>query len=101
MTTDHREHLSEAELGVLKHVREHSRGEPSAAVDGLILAAASHAAQQPVAPSGWQRMQHWLFAAGHGHYLYRGVRRDYCRLGIQLEIRFSGCAAGLRSDGEL
>ena len=66
MTTDHREHLSEAELGVLKHVREHSRGEPSAAVDGLILAAASHAAQQPVAPSGWQRMQHWLFAAGHG-----------------------------------
>lgn len=65
MNTDHSEHLTDDELAVLQHVREHSSAEPSAAVDALILAAAHAATQQSVAPSRWQRIQHWLLAGGH------------------------------------
>lgn len=66
MTTDHQEPISDAELAVLRHMREHSSAEPSAAVDALILAAASKAVRQPAAPGRWKRLQGWLMAGTHG-----------------------------------
>ncbi|WP_394558960.1 hypothetical protein [Aquipseudomonas alcaligenes] len=51
------------EQQLLEHFREHSRGEPSAAVDALIMAAAREALQQPQ-PSWSQRLHAWLFGAG-------------------------------------
>ena len=66
MTTDYREPLSDDELAVLRHMREQSSAEPSAAVDALILAAARKAVSQPAAPSRWRRFQNWLLAGTHG-----------------------------------
>ncbi|WP_052081079.1 hypothetical protein [Pseudomonas sp. ML96] len=51
------------EQQLLEHFREHSRGEPSAAVDALIMAAAREELQQPQ-PSWSQRLHAWLFGAG-------------------------------------
>ncbi|WP_252274091.1 hypothetical protein [Pseudomonas subflava] len=50
------------EQQLLGHFREHNRGEPSAAVDALILAAARQAAEAP-RPSLSQRLHAWLFGA--------------------------------------
>ena len=51
------------EQQLLEHFREHSQGEPSAAVDALILAAARQAVEPP-RPSLSQRLHAWLFGAG-------------------------------------
>ncbi|MDD0842648.1 hypothetical protein [Pseudomonas sp. Gutcm_11s] len=51
------------EQQLLEHFREHSRGEPSAALDAMILAAAREAVAQP--RLSWsQRLHAWLFGAG-------------------------------------
>lgn len=50
------------EQQLLEHFRQHNRGEPSAAVDALILAAARQAAEAP-RPSLSQRLHAWLFGA--------------------------------------
>lgn len=51
------------EQQLLRHYREHSRGEPSAAVDALILAAARQAVEPP--RSNWSQHLHaWLFGVG-------------------------------------
>jgi hypothetical protein len=51
------------EQQLLEHFREHSQGEPSAAVDALILAAASQAVEPPRSSLS-QRLHAWLFGAG-------------------------------------
>lgn len=51
------------EQQLLQHYREHSQGEPSAAVDALILAAARQAIA-PATPSAAQRLHGWLFGQG-------------------------------------
>lgn len=52
------------EQQLLEHFREHSQGEPSAALDALILAAARQAVEPP-RPSLSQRLHAWLFGAGN------------------------------------
>ena len=53
------------EQQLLEHFREHSRGEPSAAVDALILAAAHDALVDAQPRLNWsQRLHAWLFGAG-------------------------------------
>lgn len=53
------------EQQLLEHFREHSRGEPSAAVDALILAAAHNALADAQPRLNWsQRLHAWLFGAG-------------------------------------
>ena len=53
------------EQQLLEHFREHSRGEPSAAVDALILAAAHNALVDAQPHRNWsQRLHAWLFGAG-------------------------------------
>lgn len=61
---NHRPHDPEQEL--LHHYREHATGEPSAALDARILAAASAAvAQAPVATPRWhERLHGWIFGSG-------------------------------------
>jgi hypothetical protein len=51
------------EQQLLQHYRQHSQGEPSAAVDALILAAARQAIA-PATPSVAQRLHGWLFGRG-------------------------------------
>ena len=51
------------EQQLLQHYRQHSQGEPSAAVDALILAAARQAIA-PATPSAAQRLHGWLFGQG-------------------------------------
>lgn len=51
------------EQQLLEHFRKHSQGEPSAALDAMILAAAREALAQP-RPSWSQRLHAWLFGAG-------------------------------------
>lgn len=51
------------EQQLLQHYRQHSQGEPSAAVDALILAAARQAIT-PATPSAAQRLHGWLFGQG-------------------------------------
>lgn len=51
------------EQQLLEHFRQHSQGEPSAAMDALILAAAREAVAQP-RPNWSQRLHAWLFGAG-------------------------------------
>ncbi|VXC00811.1 conserved hypothetical protein [Pseudomonas sp. 8AS] len=51
------------EQQLLQHYRQHSQGEPSAAVDALILAAARQAVA-PATPSAAQRLHGWLFGRG-------------------------------------
>lgn len=51
------------EQQLLQHYRQHSQGEPSAAVDALILAAARQAVV-PATPSAAQRLHGWLFGQG-------------------------------------
>ncbi|UUY07794.1 hypothetical protein LRS11_18580 [Pseudomonas sp. J452] len=51
------------EQQLLQHYRQHSQGEPSAAVDALILAAARQAVV-PATPSAAQRLHGWLFGRG-------------------------------------
>ncbi|MBB1519474.1 hypothetical protein [Aquipseudomonas guryensis] len=51
------------EQQLLQHYRQHSQGEPSAAVDALILAAARQAIA-PATPSAAQRLHGWLFGRG-------------------------------------
>ncbi|MWV13841.1 hypothetical protein F3I62_17215 [Pseudomonas sp. R-28-1W-6] len=51
------------EQQLLQHFRQHSQGEPSAAVDALILAAARQAIA-PATPSVAQRLHGWLFGRG-------------------------------------
>lgn len=69
----HDQHSPDAqELQMLAHFRAHSAGEPSAELDGRILAAASAAANATVrevgageAAPGWSaRLHAWLFGAG-------------------------------------
>lgn len=53
------------ERQLLEHFREHGRGEPSAAVDALILAAAHDALVDAQPRLNWsQRLHAWLFGAG-------------------------------------
>ncbi|WP_068826711.1 hypothetical protein [Pseudomonas sp. BMS12] len=53
------------ERELLEHYRRHSQGEPSAALDALILDAARQAASTPATrPSFAQRLHTWLFGAG-------------------------------------
>lgn len=53
------------EQQLLQHFRQHSRGEPSAALDALILDAARQAVALPVSPpSRGQRLHAWLFGTG-------------------------------------
>lgn len=53
------------EQELLQHFRQHSQGEPSAALDALILDAARQAvAQAKPQPSWTQRVHAWLFGAG-------------------------------------
>lgn len=51
------------EQQLLQHYRQHSQGEPSAAVDALILAAARQAVA-PATPSAAQCLHGWLFGRG-------------------------------------
>lgn len=61
---NHRPH--DPEQALLQHYREHATGEPSAALDARILAAASAAvAQAPVATPNWhERLHGWIFGSG-------------------------------------
>lgn len=53
------------ERELLEHFRQHSRGEPSAALDALILDAARQAMSPPASKlSRAQRLHAWLFGAG-------------------------------------
>src|SRR5690606_3063666 len=53
------------ERQLLEHFRQHNQGEPSAAVDALILAAAQRALDEAQPRPGWlQRLHAWLFGAG-------------------------------------
>ncbi|VXC36535.1 conserved hypothetical protein [Pseudomonas sp. 8Z] len=64
--THEREPLAH-EQALLAHFRAHGRGEPSAELDGRILAAAREATQADaiVAKAGWaQRLRHWLLGSG-------------------------------------
>ena len=63
MSQQHDQDLQQ-EQQLLEHFREHSQGEPSAAVDALILAAARQAVEPP-RPSLSQRLHAWLFGAGN------------------------------------
>lgn len=63
----HHPHDSQQDDELLQHFRQHSQGEPSAAIDALILAAARDAlAPQPAKPkSDWSHRLHaWLFGPG-------------------------------------
>ncbi|MBB2495071.1 hypothetical protein [Aquipseudomonas ullengensis] len=54
------------EQQLLQHFRQHSQGEPSAALDALILNAARQAVATPVAETRWsQRVHAWLFGPGN------------------------------------
>lgn len=53
------------EQQLVQHFRQHSQGEPSAALDALILDAARQAvALPPAKPSRVQRLHAWLFGSG-------------------------------------
>ena len=67
LTTVHPEQPLANEQALLEHYRRHSLAQPSAAVDALILAAASAALARakPVALPWSQRLQNWLFGPGH------------------------------------
>lgn len=59
------DHELQQEQELLQHFRQHSQGEPSAALDALILDAARRAVAEPAAqPSRAQRLHAWLFGAG-------------------------------------
>ncbi|WP_278959207.1 hypothetical protein [Aquipseudomonas alcaligenes] len=58
-------HDLQQERELLEHFRQHSQGEPSAAVDTLILDAARQAVSPPAPrPNPVQRLHAWLFGAG-------------------------------------
>ena len=58
-------HDLQQERELLEHFRQHSQGEPSAAVDALILDAARQAVSPPAPrPNPVQRLHVWLFGAG-------------------------------------
>lgn len=58
-------HDLQQERELLEHFRQHSQGEPSAAVDALILDAARQAVSPPTPrPNPVQRLHAWLFGAG-------------------------------------
>ena len=58
-------HDLQQERELLEHFRQHSQGEPSAAVDALILDAARQAVSPPApGPNPVQRLHAWLFGAG-------------------------------------
>lgn len=59
------DHDLQQEQQLLQHFRQHSQGEPSAALDALILDAARAAIAQPASPpSRGQHLHAWLFGAG-------------------------------------
>ncbi|MBC9250159.1 hypothetical protein A9179_07720 [Pseudomonas alcaligenes] len=59
------DHELQQEQELLQHFRQHSQGEPSAALDALILDAARRAVAEPAPrPSRAQRLHAWLFGAG-------------------------------------
>lgn len=60
----HHPHDSQQDDALLQHFRQHSQGEPSAALDALILAAARDAVAPPAAPGWSQRLHAWLFGPG-------------------------------------
>lgn len=63
MSQEHNDLQHEQQL--LQHFREHSQGEPSAALDARILAAARQQADVAVPRPGFaQRLHAWLFGAG-------------------------------------
>ncbi len=58
-------HDLQQERELLEHFRQHSQGEPSAAVDALILDAARQAVSPPAPrPNPVQRLHAWSFGAG-------------------------------------
>lgn len=58
-------HDLQQERELLEHFRQHSQGEPSAAVNALILDAARQAVSPPAPrPNPVQRLHVWLFGAG-------------------------------------
>lgn len=58
-------HDLQQERELLEHFRQHSQGEPSAAVDALILDAARQAVSPPAPrPNPVQRLHAWLFGVG-------------------------------------
>lgn len=58
-------HDLQQERELLEHFRQHSQGEPSAAVDALILDAARQAVSPPAPrPNPVQHLHAWLFGAG-------------------------------------
>ena len=58
-------HDLQQERELLEHFRQHSQGEPSAAMDALILDAARQAVSPPAPrPNPVQRLHAWLFGAG-------------------------------------
>lgn len=58
-------HDLQQERELLEHFRQHSQGEPSTAVDALILDAARQAVSPPAPrPNPVQRLHAWLFGAG-------------------------------------
>ncbi|TBU79284.1 hypothetical protein DNK06_12810 [Pseudomonas daroniae] len=68
---DHPHDLERDDEYLLRHVREHKREQPSAALDARILAAATEAAaaRRPQTESAWQRLQNWLAgASGRGRW---------------------------------
>lgn len=61
----HHHHDSQQDDALLQHFRQHSQGEPSAALDALILAAAHDAVAPQAAKPDWsQRLHAWLFGSG-------------------------------------
>lgn len=77
------EHELQQEQQLLEHFRQHSQGEPSAALDALILDAARQALS--ARPSRAQRLHAWLFGAG-SHVRWSVAFAGLATLGIGLSL---------------
>ena len=79
----HEHELQQQEQQLLEHFRQHSQGEPSAALDALILDEARQAL--PARPSRAQRLHAWLFGAG-SHVRWSVAFAGLATLGIGLSL---------------